>query len=205
MVNTLISAIVQVLVFTLIPFLFFIIKNKSAKGFLSYVGLKKSTKRANTLALLIMALLAIPLLLLMVTNIEFRSIMTNPKSTSGGIKQVGIGLEAIVTILIVALLRTSLSEEIFFRGFLAKRLIALTNFRTGNILQALIFGIIHTVLFLSITHNPLFLLVIFIFPTIAAYFQTYLNEKYANGSIVPGWIAHGIANVVAYSFVLFVL
>jgi len=205
MVNALTSAITQILVFALTPFLLFVIKNKSAKGFLNYIGLKKPTKKANLLALLIIFLLAIPLLLLTTTNEEFKSIMTNPQSTTGNIKQMGIGLETIITILIAAILRTSLSEEIFFRGFLAKRLIALTNFQTGNFLQALIFGIIHTLFFLPITHNALFLLVIFIFPAMSAYFQTYLNEQYANGSIIPGWIAHGTANLIAYSFVLFAL
>src|SRR5690606_2820685 len=82
-----------------------------------------------------------------------------------------------ITILIAAILRTSLSEEIFFRVFLAKRLIALTNFQTGNFLQELIFGIIHTLFFLPITHNALFFLVIFIFPAMSAYLQTYLTHK----------------------------
>lgn len=205
MANTLISAIIQILVFALIPFLFFVIQNKSTKGFLNYIGLKRSTKKANSLAAFIVLILVIPLLVLMVSNEEFKSIMTDPNSATGKIKQMGISLDSVMTILIAAILKTSLSEEIFFRGFLAKRLIALTSFQTGNILQALIFGIIHTLLFLSITHNTMFLIVIFIFPAIGAYLQTFLNEKKANGSIIPGWIAHGLSNIIAYSFVLFAL
>jgi membrane protease YdiL (CAAX protease family) len=205
MINIFISAIIQVLLMASIPFLVFVIKNKSAKGFLNYIGLKRSTKTANYLALLIVILFVMPLLLLTSTNETFKSIMTSPESTTGNIKQMGSSFESVMAILIIAILKTSLSEEIFFRGFLAKRFIALTNFRVGNILQALIFGCVHVLLFWSMTHNALFLFVIFIFPAISAYFQTYLNERYGKGSIIPGWIAHGIANVIAYSFVLFVL
>lgn len=204
MVNELISAIFQILVFTSIPFFVYLIKTKSAKGFLNYIGLKQSTRKGNLLALLVMVLLVAPLLILTFTNEEFRRIMTNPESVTGKIKQMGIGIEAIVTILVAALLKTSLSEEIFFRGFLAKRLIAVTNFQIGNIIQAVVFGIIHTLLFMSITGNALFLIVIFVFPTVGAYFKTYINEKLAGGSIIPGWIAHGTANLVSYSAILFI-
>ncbi len=107
--------------------------------------------------------------------------------------------------IIAATLKTSLSEEIFFRGFLAKRLISVTNFQIGNIVQAVVFGIIHTLLFMSITENIIFLIIIFVFPTVGAYLKTYINEKLGNGSIIPGWIAHGTANLISYSVILFVI
>ena len=44
--------------------------------------------------------------------------------------------------------QTGLSEEILFRGFLAKRLISRFGFATGNLLQGLVFGILH----LSLIH-----------------------------------------------------
>ncbi len=204
MANELISAILQIFLFTSIPFFVYLIKTKSTKGFLNYIGLKKSTRKANLLALLVMILIVAPLLILVFTNEEFKEIMTNPKSVTGKIKQMGIGIEAIITILIAAILKTSLSEEIFFRGFLAKRLIAITNFQIGNIIQAVIFGIIHTLLFMSVTENILFLVMIFVFPTVGAYLKTYINERLGNGSIIPSWIAHGTANLVSYSFILFI-
>ncbi len=204
MVNQLISTILQILVFTSIPFLVYVIRNKKSTGFLNYVGLKRSTSKANLLALLVMVLLVAPLLLLFFINEEFKEIMTNPESVTGKIKQMGIGVEAIFTIIIAAVFKTALSEEIFFRGFLAKRLISIKNFQVGNIIQAVIFGIIHTLLFMTITDNVLFLVVIFVFPTIGAYLKTYINEKLANGSIIPGWIAHGTANLISYSVILFI-
>lgn len=157
------------------------------------------------MALGIALILAVPLLLLAVLSSEFYEIFTDPDSVTGMIRNMGFGAEAIATLLVAAVIKTSLSEEVFFRGFLAKRLISLVGFQRGNALQALIFGILHTLIFLSITTNWAFLTVIFVFPAIGAYVKVIVNEKYADGSIIPGWIAHGTANVIAYSFVGFVI
>ena len=203
MLTEIISALAQVLVFSLIPFIWYVIKHRKVKGFFEWIGLKRSTLKGNLMSLLVVAILAGPILILVFLNDDFEAIMTDPKSITGKVKAMGFGMEAILTILVISLIKTSLAEEIFFRGFLAKRLIAWTNYQVGNILQAFIFGIIHTLLFLSITHNPLFLTVIFIFPATGAYFKTYINEKLANGSIIPGWIAHGVGNLIAYSVVAF--
>lgn len=205
MVNHLISALLQLVAFSLIPFLVFLIKKKTVKGFLDWIGLKKSTRKANSLALLVMLASATPLIALSWFNEDFWQIMTDPSSITGQFRAQGIGVNSVASLLIVALLKTSFTEEIFFRGFVAKRLIAITNFRIGNIIQAMIFGIIHTLIFLSITNNAFFLSIIFLFPAITSYFKVYLNEKLANGSIIPGWIAHASANVVAYSTIGFIL
>ncbi len=152
-----------------------------------------------------MLLLASPVVILLFLDEHFKSALTDPSSVSGSIRQMGFGLEAIATILVVALIKTGLSEEIFFRGFVAKRLIAISNFTIGNTIQAVLFGAIHILLFLSITSDPLFLAISFIIPAVGAYFKVILNEKIAGGSILPGWIAHGSANLVSYSVIAFVL
>ncbi len=79
------------------------------------------------------------------------------------------------------------------------------GFKKGNTLQASIFGILHTGLFAAITSNLAFLFLTFLLPAIGAYVSGYLNEKMAGGSIVPGWISHALANVLAYSIVGFLL
>lgn len=203
--NEFIGALLQLIGFSLIPFLVYLISKKKVKGFLPYIGLKKSNRKANLLALLIASLLGGPVILLSVLNPEFKAILTHPGSVSGQIRELGFSAGAVLIVLITALLKTSLSEEIFFRGFVAKRLIAWLGFQTGNIIQAVLFGAIHTLLFLTISKNPLFLTVIFLFPALGAYFKAYLNEKMADGSIVPGWIAHGVGNVLAYSVIGFVI
>lgn len=205
MINETIGAILQILVFTLIPFLVYLIRNKSIKGFLKYVGLNKSTKKANYLAIFACLLFVTPMLILTLTNPDFKEIMFEPTSTTGKFRQMGFGIESLSILLVIAVFKTSFAEELLFRGFIAKRLISVMGFQKGNILQASIFGIIHTALFTLITSNIIFLLVIFIVPSIGAYVSAYLNEKIGKGSIIPGWISHGLANILAYSIVGFVI
>jgi membrane protease YdiL (CAAX protease family) len=205
MINEAIGAVLQVLAFSLIPFVVYLIRNKSAKGFLNYIGFKRSTKKANYLAVLACLLFAAPILVLVNTSADFKEIMFDPTSITGKFRAMGFGLEAVVILVLIAVLKTSLSEEIFFRGFIAKRLINVFGYQTGNILQAALFGIIHTALFATITTNIGFLILIFVVPSLGAYVSVYLNEKLANGSIIPGWISHACANLLAYSVVGFLL
>ena len=204
MINELISAILQVIILAFIPFVVYLIRNKQVKGFWNYVGLKRSNARANLLALALVIFTA-PMFWLILTNPDFQDMMSHPSSVSGRIRQMGPGMEAAGVILVAAIIKTALSEEIFFRGFVAKRLIALTNFQIGNVIHAIIFGAIHTLLFLKLTGDPLFLAVIFFFPALGAYFKTYLNERLAHGSIIPGWITHGTSNILSYSMVAFII
>lgn len=53
-------------------------------------------------------------------------------------------MQTILVILIWAVVQTSLSEEIFFRGFLGNRLFEKLG-NGGNVIQAIIFGGIHIV------------------------------------------------------------
>lgn len=205
MLNEIIGTVLQILVFTLIPFLVYLIKYRMVKGFPEYVGLKKSTKKANYLAVFASLLFAAPALILIMVSDEIKAIMFDPESVTGKIRQMGFGVSSLFTLLMIALLKTSFAEELLFRGFLAKRLIAVLGYTRGNVIQALLFGIIHTILFTMITNNPVFLFLIFLIPSLGAYVSVFLNEKVANGSIIPGWISHGLANVLAYVIVGFVI
>lgn len=205
MKDAILGAVLQVLLFSLIPFVVFLIQRKTFKGFLGYIGLKKSTLKANLLAIVACLLFAAPPLILTMTSNAFREIMFDPHSVTGGFRQMHFGVFPLIILLVMALIKTALAEELFFRGFVAKRLVSLLGYAKGNVIQAVIFGLLHTGLFLLVTKNPPFLTVIFLVPTIGAYVSVYLNEKLAHGSIIPGWISHGLANVLAYGIVGFVM
>jgi membrane protease YdiL (CAAX protease family) len=205
MINEILSTILQVLVFSLIPFLVYVLTKRKWKGFFTYIGLIRSNKKANSLAVLACLLFAAPTLLLVIFNTEIREIMTDPHTITGKFRSMGFGIHSVLLILIIAGIKTALSEEIFFRGFIAKRLIGVLGFQKGNISQAVIFGGIHTALFSATTSHVAFLLLVFVIPAIGAYVSVYLNEKIAHGSIIPGWISHGLANVMAYSIVGFII
>jgi membrane protease YdiL (CAAX protease family) len=205
MVDELLGTILQLAAFTLIPFLVHLIKTRSLKGFLHYIGMRRSARKANLLAVVASLLFAGPILILVLNNPDFLDIMHDPDSITGKFRQMGFSMNAVVILLLIAIFKTALSEEILFRGFIAKRLIAALGFRWGNLLQAALFGIIHTLLFVTMTSNLLFLILIFVFPSVGAWISAYLNEKIAGGSIIPGWISHGLANIMSYSVVGFLI
>ncbi|MEM7113790.1 MAG: CPBP family intramembrane glutamic endopeptidase [Chloroflexota bacterium] len=205
MIDQLLSTTLQVALFTLIPFLFYLFQQRTPRGFLHSIGLRPSTQHANRLALGVALVISLPILALTVLNSEFRAIMTDPRSVTGGIRQMGFGATTIGVIMITAVLKTALAEEIFFRGFLAKKLMAWLNPVIGNLVQAIIFGLIHVLLFLTISNNAVFLTIIFLFPAMGGFLMAHLNENMADGSIIPSWIAHAIANLLSYSVVGFLI
>jgi uncharacterized protein len=205
MENEIIGTLLQVLVFTLIPFLVFVIKYKKLKGFFNYIGLKKSTAKANYLAALACLLFAAPPLILVFVSSNFRELMLAPESITGSFHRMGFSVSSVTLLFVIALLKTAFAEEILFRGFIAKRLIALMGYKKGNLIQALLFGLIHTALFAAITSYIPFLILIFLLPSVGSYISVYLNEKVGNGSIIPGWISHSLANIISYSVVGFLL
>lgn len=205
MVKEIIATIFQIFIFSLIPFLVFVIKKRTFKGFLDYIGVKKSNAKAIGLGVLASIILLTPMLLLTFTSESFQEIMFDPNSITGKLRAMEFGVNSIGILLVVAVFKTAFAEEILFRGFIAKRLISVLGFKKGNILQSLIFGILHTLLFAAITTNLIHLSLIFIFPTIAAYIFAQINEKKAGGSINPSWIAHGLANVITYVVIGFLM
>jgi len=201
MINEILSTILQITFFALIPLTVYLIQKKQFKGFWNYIGLQKSNAKANGLAFAASITFFLPLFLLTVFNEDFQAIMFDPDSMTGKFRTMEFSAKSLVVLLVAAILKTALAEEILFRGFIAKRLIAVTNYQTGNLLQAFLFGMLHSLLFLSISKNPLFLIVIFLIPALGAYVSVYLNEKVANGSIIPSWISHATSNLLSYSLI----
>lgn len=205
MSDTLFSTILQLLVFTLIPFIVYVIQQRKIRGFLNYIGLKASTRKANILALAVSLLFAFPAIVLTFLSETFRELLIDPATISGHFRAMGFSTATLLMIALTAIFKTALTEEILFRGFLAKRLMAWLGYTWGNIAQALVFGLIHLAVFMAISDDWFFPIVIFVFSGLGAYISAYLNEKLADGSIIPGWISHALANLLSYSAVAFVL
>ena len=213
LLNELISTILQILVFTLIPFIVYLITQKREesfgpylKGFFSYIGLYRPTRKANLSAIAVSLLFVFSGLAMGVFDAELRETLRGPGTVIGKIRAQGFGPDAIILILLMAGFKTSFSEEILFRGFLAKRLMNWLGYERGNLIQAVIFGLVHLLLFWAIMDaGSFFLIFIFLFSGLAGYAIGYIKEKIGNGSIIPGWIAHGLGNVISYTVLGFVL
>ena len=82
----------------------------------------------------------------------------------------------------------ALGEEMFFRGLLGGWLVRRLGFASGNTVQALVFLLPHLLLLLvSLSLWP-----IIIVQLTAGWLLGWL--RYRSNSILPGWLAHGLAN-----------
>ena len=108
----------------------------------------------------------------------------------------GKGIGALPAILAYAILGTALPEEIFFRGFLLKRLQGKLGFLGANLIQSLLFGVIHAIMFIELI-GFLKSVIIFAFISLIAYVFGAINEKKAGGSIPPSVFIHAFANTAA--------
>ncbi len=142
-----ISTILQILVFTAIPFLVYLIGNRRAKGFFDYIGLCKPETRAMGYAAVCAVAFVLPALLLVFLSPNILEAATAPNTVIGKLRANGLSVTTFILLILKALIQTSFTEEILFRGFAAKRLIGWLGFTAGNLLQALLFGLMHLLIF----------------------------------------------------------
>lgn len=196
--SLLISAILQVIIVSIIPFIWWLILGRKETGFFKWLGFKKPViknklKYATTFAAAII-LLSIPSFLIIPYFVD-KAIWATAQFS-------GKGVSALIPALIYAFLQTGLSEELFFRGFLTKRLIHRLGFQLGNGIQGLLFGLLHGILLVS--YAGIFGGVIITLITgIAGWLMGWINEKQSEGSIISSWLLHGSVNVLSSIVVMF--
>jgi membrane protease YdiL (CAAX protease family) len=203
LVQEIVNTIFQLLLFTLIPFIVYLVKHKTNKGFLQYVGLYNINRRK---VLLYSGLFTIISFILMVGPmiLFIRSgALDSDLFVQAALKQQGLNLRSIITLFIMAVFKTSLSEEILFRGFIGKRLINKFGFNIGNSIQAVLFGLLHGIMGFQI--GIINLLILVASTAIVGYLLGYLVEKIGNGSIIPSWITHAVTNCISFYIFAFVL
>lgn len=201
-----ISACAQILLFTLVPFIFFLFRKDKSVTFFKYIGLVRPSQKSITYVIGGSLLFVLAGIGVIFVDEGFKQAVFSPNSVTGKLRMMGLSGSSVAILLIIALLKTSFSEEILFRGFISKQLINKLGFTTGNLLQSAIFGLIHVLLFWILAKSGLIsLLFIFLFSSFAGWTIAYIKEKYANGSIIPGWIAHGLGNTLSYSIIVFIL
>lgn len=178
----------QILLFALIPFIWWLVSARKKQTFTEWIGLKKYNRKENKVNIWI---IGISLAFVLSGALTLYMLKGTEMATS---EFAGLGVQAIPAILIYAIFNTSFPEELLFRGFLLKRIECKFGFIIANTVQAVLFGLLHGVMFFSMTGAVKAILVI-IFTGTIAWFMGYINEKKANGSIIPSWIIHSISNI----------
>lgn len=184
--SKIVSSILQIVLFSVIPFIWWFITARKHEKFSAWVGLKRIDGGKKTFAAIIMLSVAF----ILSGAISLYLIRGVETATS---EFVGLGVTALPTILVYAFFNTALPEELLFRGFLLKRLANKFGFNIANLIQAFLFGLVHGVIFFSLVGVAKAIFII-VFTGTIAWFMGYINEKSSNGSIIPSWIIHATSN-----------
>ena len=198
--QTLINSILQILLFSLVPFIWWLITARKKSGFFEWIGLKKiGNIRENKTVLWITGVIAAFLAL----SVFMLTAVAGVETATSGFA--GLGAAAIPAVVIYAALNTALPEEIVFRGFLLKRISGKFGFAAGNLVQSILFGLMHGIMIFSAAGFVKALLIT-LFTGAIGWGMGLVNEKKADGSIVPSWIIHMAANIfsgLCSAFLLF--
>ena len=199
LVNKIISSIMQIILFSLIPLIWWLITARKKESFFKWIGLKKIEKENKKSSAVNMLVIAIGYLIVsFITIYLIKDIETATSEFDG------MAISALLPALIYAIFNTSLPEEILFRGFLLKRIANQFGYMTANIIQSMIFGLLHGLMFFNVLGIVKTIIIIF-FTGMIAFAMGYINEKKANGSILPSWFIHALSNIFASIVAMFSL
>lgn len=198
MTDTFVSTIIQCAILIGIPWIAYLVFSKERIGFFGWIGLYKPTsnewiKTAIVIFLISIIIMAVPLFLF----IRLGSISEEMLSTMN-LGSKGVSLEIIAIVLTKAIFQTALSEEVLFRGFIGKRIQKKFGFIWGNVVQAILFGLPHGLPFILVYKAYVFGIVFFLSAATVGFLQFYLNEKKANGSILPSLLIHSTLNIISF-------
>lgn len=193
------NSIIQIIIFSIIPFLWWLITSRKKMNFFEWIGLKKVNNiKENKLFAWIFSVLVLFLIISVFILYSLKNVNVASSEFTG------LGIKSLPSILIYAIFNTSLPEEILFRGFLLKRIGNKFGFIVSNGIQSLLFGCIHGIMFFSAI-GILKSMLIILFTGIIGWIMGYINEKKVNGSILPSWFIHAVANIfsgICYAFQL---
>lgn len=192
---TFISSFVQLGIALLIPAIWWAVTTKRRLEFATWIGLYVPMWKVGPVQRVSQKQLGIALACWVAVSLASLRIASSVWGALATSRFIGAGLLAVVPILLYAFIQTGLAEELFFRGFLAKRLCAAFGFSRGNAIQAIVFGLLHLLLFIN--YLPVSSLVaITVLSGINGWIMGWLNEQAAGGSVVPSWMLHSLANLL---------
>ena len=127
------NSIIQIIIFSLIPFLWWLITSRKKMNFFEWIGLKKVNNiKENKLFAWIFSVLVLFLIISVFILYSLKNVNVASSEFTG------LGIKALPSILIYAVFNTSFPEEILFRGFLLKRIGNKFGFIVSNGIQSLL-------------------------------------------------------------------
>lgn len=194
MVGALVSALLQVGLVLIIAGLAYLIFGRRTGTFGRFVGLQSAPARS----ILIGVALGIGAAAAILSFPGVAEMNAGRGTVTGEAARQGVSADMLAGLAIAALVKTSFSEELLFRGLIGKRLIAWLGFGAGNSVQAVLFGAVHLLLLLVPAATNAVVVFIVAVTGALGWVNGWLNERLGSGSILPGWAAHATANFCAY-------
>ena len=198
MEDVLVSTIMQCGILVGIPWLFYLIFERQKNGFFSWVGLYRPADRRWIKSAVVVFIIAI---IVMAGSLQWFinfGGLSKELLYSLDLGSKVLTVELVLIVLIKAIVQTSLSEEVFFRGFIGKRVQKKFGYLAGTLTQAILFGLPHGLPFVLVYKAYAFGITFFLAATIVGYMQFWLNEKRGHGSIIPSIIVHATMNVISF-------
>lgn len=199
---SIVKTVIQIIILLLFIFFTYLIKYRSFKGFFKYIGFNKFNVKVSLNYSLMLTITS--LILLTGPFILISEIPINNDSTLYLAKIVNIFKSYnMLTLITILILKSIFFNEVFFRGFLGKQLIHRLGFNLGNLLQAILYGLIISIPFFDLgLLNSISIITVNV---IIGYLLGHLVENISNGSICPSCIVHIIVNLVFAFFVILII
>lgn len=207
-ISSVLTAIINLIVFSLIPLIWWFCKFRKKENFFKWIGIYKPQLKSKWWVLLIFAVMYY-----FFYNFDFTQLVDantleyieNSSSVSTN-AFAGLGAAAFLPALIENFIANGVAEEVLYRGFLCKRFGAKFGTVRGIVLQAVLFGLMHNALYLLAGLNVglWYHTLTFVFTGTGALLLGLLNEKLFNGSIIPSILLHGAGNFIATMLIAFV-
>jgi len=204
------GAVMQVVVACILVALFYLghrlissIRAREATPFRSWIGFVKPTDSLKGRLALVVGLALFSVVMSALERVLGFSQTLAELTKTGPVAQLGQiepASAAILAGLSYAFVRTAGSEELLIRGLLYKRLITWFGVGPANLIQALLFTLIHNgLIVLAMPDAPWWLhadifLRIFVLSWVVGWYM----ERRDNGSLLMPWICHGIANFLTF-------
>jgi len=140
LINEFINTIINILLFSIIPLVWYLIRNRKFMGFIHSLGIYKPQK------IELMAVILSITTVYLITLAENIIVIVSANSGRSSVNTQGFSAITLFLYLLLYGMKTGIAEEIFFRGFIAKKLIKALGFSKGNVIQAIVFSISHFVI-----------------------------------------------------------
>ncbi len=205
--STVQNSLSQLFAALLICLIFFFIHRvtKGPKSFFDFLGLVKAKPQFDKFYFFVLGGLA--LFAIVTTYLQFnysdtfRGFLLSEKSPYGKILKFSDSvLVSLLSAFVYCFISAGGSEEILFRGLIAKRLFLWIGKFKGNIAQALIFWLMHLFIFRFVTGDWFSWLQVFGFFVSfgLGLLLGFLNFRENGESIWPSWFAHGFVNYLTF-------